>query len=372
MFCRASGESPAVIYTIGWVIRMKFLASLALLVCICLVACISPEAGGGMQPPLTVAQRPPVPAPPAAAPVPEKTKPAPPASTLETHTMLTVYGRAFGVAPILGRLGQYQDFEDMSKDVLQWAEPIKKESGKKGVIIGLHLIYALAIPCTPRLPDCLLYLEARDKDIVGRYIQPAAERGWVVILDTQLGRSNPVDQVSRMISKGYLKYDNVHVAIDPEFHAYEGKDRPGIPIGTVEASEINKVQEMLDEYVIQEGLPHKKVLIVHQFGDENVNDGVPFMIQNKKELKTFANVDLVINADGFGMPPIKTHKYNKITDGTVYPFLKFRGIKLFYPNRWEKAGHFDKPPLRVPQVFGNEPVTKKLKILEKPDLVIIA
>ena len=294
-----------------------------------------------------------------------------PISLLETNTLFTVYGRAFSRAPILGRLGTYRDFEDMANDVQPWTREIKKYNDNKGVIPGLHLIYAMAIPCKPK-DDCLLYLEGTVKDIVSTYIEPAAKRGWVVVLDTQLGKSNPVQQVKRIIDKGYLRYDNVHVAIDPEFHVYEGRERPGIPIGTVEASQINQVQQMLDDYVRNQRLPSKKILMVHQFGDANVNDGVPFMIEGKKNLKTYDNVDLVIDVDGFGEQPIKVVKYNKITDAAVYPFIKFRGIKVFFPNPWEKHGHYDKPPLAVDQIFGLKPVQGSLRMRAKPNVLIIA
>ncbi|HYK90318.1 MAG TPA: hypothetical protein VE398_16200, partial [Acidobacteriota bacterium] len=196
--------------------------------------------------------------------------------------------------------------------------------------------------------------------------------GWVVVLDTQLGKSNPVTQVKRMIDKGYLKYDNVHVAIDPEFHVYNDKPLPGIPIGTVRASQINEVQTMLDDYVREQKLATKKILIVHQFGDANVHDGVPFMIQDKKSLKANSNVDLVINMDGLGEPPIKVTKYNKITDSKVYPFLRFRGVKVFFPNKWEKAGHFDKPPMSLDEIFGLKKVPRGPKMANKPNVVIIA
>jgi len=340
----------------------RFVVS-AFLVISALLGCLFPVFRAAAQQPAPVAN------------VPKTAQPvgaAGPASLLQDNTLLTIYGRAFGVAPILGRLGQYKNADTMAKDVLRWVTPIRQQNDNKGVIVGIHLIYALAIPCEPRIPECLLYFESMDKEIVKHYIEPAAQRGWVVILDTQLGKSNPVDQVNRMISKGYLKYDNVHVALDPEFHVRNGAATPGIPIGTVKASQINDVQKLLDDYVKQEGLPHSKILIVHQFGDANVKDGVPFMIEDKKELKTFDNVDLVICADGFGKQPVKVVKYNRMTDSTVYPFIKYRAIKIFYPNRWEKAGHFDKPPLTIPQVFGTQKIDGKLKVESKPNVVIIA
>jgi hypothetical protein len=301
----------------------------------------------------------------------QKSEPIHPVSILSESTLFTVYGRAFGRAPILGRLGTYQNFRDMEKDIEPWIKGIQKRHDKKNVIPAIHLIYAMAIPCTPK-DDCLLYLEGTVKDIVETYIEPAAKRGWMVILDTQIGKSSPVQQVKRIIDMGYLKYDNVAVAIDPEFHVYPGRETPGTPIGIVSASQINKAQQMLDDYSKAQRLPTKKILIVHQFGDANVRDGVPVMITNKKSLKTYDNVELVFDADGLGRQAIKVIKYNKITDSKVYPFIKFRGIKVFFPNRWEKHGHFDKPPLNLDQIFGLKPTPGGAMMQSKPDILIIA
>jgi hypothetical protein len=291
-------------------------------------------------------------------------------SLLARNTLFTVYGRAFNFAPILGHLGTYKSIEDMDKDVQPWIQGIDRRNDGKGVIPAIHLIYAMAIPCKPN-DDCLLYLEGMVKDIVGTYIQPAAKRSWMVVLDTQVGKSDPVEQVKRIIDKGYLKYENVVVAIDPEFHVHQGREVPGIPIGVIRASQINEVQQMLDDYVRAHNQTRKKILIVHQFGDPNVNDGVPFMIQNKNDLKTYDNVDLVIDMDGFGEQAVKVTKYNKITDSKKYPIIKYRGIKVFFPNQWEHHGHYDKPPMNLDQIFGLEPAKAGPKMHAKPDVLII-
>lgn len=301
----------------------------------------------------------------------QKPAAAKPASILSENTLFTVYGRAFGRAPILGRLGAYRGFADMEKDIQPWIQGIQKRNDKKGVVPALHLIYAMAIPCKSD-DDCLLYLEGTVKDLVGTYIEPAAKRGWMVVLDTQIGKSNPVRQIKRIIDKGYLKYENVVVAIDPEFHVRAGSESPGTPIGTVQASQINDVQRMLDDYVRAQKLPNKKILIVHQFGDANVNDGVPFMIENKKSLKTYDNVDLVIDVDGLGRQAVKVIKYNKITDSKVYPFIKFRGIKVFLRSPRERHGHYDKPPMNLDQIFGLKPAKGGARMQTKPDILIIA
>jgi len=298
---------------------------------------------------------------------PDTVRPPVPSGLLETNILFTVYGRGFGICPILGHLGTYTDTDMMAADIAPWVTKIQAANGR-GVVPGIHLIYGLAIPCTGT-GSCLKYL---DEDLVERYILPAQERGWVVVLDTQLGSSDPVAQINRMIERGYLKYDNVHVAIDPEFHVVPGEQVPGIPIGTVEASEINAAQEILSRYVETEGLRTKKILIVHQFGDRAVLDGVPFMIQHKEDVRDFENVEFVIDADGLGPPATKVRKYNLMTDARVYPFVRFRGIKVFYPNQWEQRGHFDKPPMTIDQVFGLAPIPGGLRMAEPPNVFIIA
>jgi len=295
------------------------------------------------------------------APAPSRT------GLLEKNTLFTVYGRGFARAPILGHLGSYKDIEAMAEDTKPWLKQIAAVNDGKGVVVGIHLIYAIAIPCTGK-GQCVNYF---GDDLVDKYIKAAAARGWMVILDTQLGRSNPAEEVQRMIAKGYLAFDNVHVAIDPEFHALAGQRDPGTPIGTVTAAQINEVQDILDRYVKSRNLKTKKILIVHQFGDPTVHDGVPNMIQDKKTLKDYDNVELVINGDGLGNPASKIRKYNLMTDSKVYPFIHFRGIKIFFPNQWEKRGHFDKPPLSVEEIFGIKPLPGGLKVLEKPNVVTI-
>jgi hypothetical protein len=291
-------------------------------------------------------------------------------SWIANATILGFYGRAWGVAPILGRLGGYQNANEMAADVATFSAGIAPLNGGKPIIPEMHLIYALAVPCSGN-SDCLSYLDDTGANLVTDYIEPAQQRGWLVFLDTQLGRSDPVAQVQRMIAKGYLKYDNVEVALDPEFHVVPGHLTPGIPVGTIEAEQVNQVQQILDDYVQQQHLPHRKLLVVHQFGDPLVGDGVPFMIQNKTDVKDYPNVDLVITADGFGSPDAKVSKYNKMTDATAYPFIKYRGLKLFPPNPYEHAGHYDRPMLTWRQVYGLDPTPGHEYIKDPPNLIII-
>lgn len=334
----------------------------------------TPPVPTATPPPPTATSIPPTstPVPPTATPIPPTATATPvhPLSWMSDATILGMYGRAWGVAPILGRLGMYQNADQMAVDVNKFSKEIEAVNGRKPVIAEIHLIYALAVPCSGN-DVCLSYLDDVDPHLVQDYIVPAQKRGWLVFLDTQLGRSDPVSQIKRMIAKGYLKYDNVEVALDPEFHVVPGHLTPGIPVGTIEASQVNAAQQLLSNYVKQEHLAHDKILVVHQFGDQNINDGVPFMIQNKKAVRDYPNVNLVIMADGFGPPNTKVDKYNLMTDPKVYPFIHYRGIKLFPPNPYEHAGHYDQPMLTFRQVFGLDPTPGKDRMQEPPNMIIM-
>ena len=293
-----------------------------------------------------------------------------PVGLLETHAVFAVYGRGLGLAPILGRLGAYKDFDSMAAGIREFITQVASLDGRKPVLPGAELIYAMGIPCKGK-EDCLDYLD-NSANLIDTYIKPAAQRGFLVILDTQLGRSDPATQIRRMIEKGYLDYNNVHVGIDPEFHVYPGDTVPGTPTGTVTAEQINEAQKILSDYVDSRNLRTKKILIVHQFGDPAVHDGVPDMIRNKKSLLTYPDVELVIDADGLGTPYVKVHKYNLITSSRIYPCVHFRGIKVFFRSPLEKNGHYDKPPMTMQQVFGAVAVPGGIRIDAQPNVVIIA
>lgn len=293
-------------------------------------------------------------------------------SVLDEGTMLAIYGRGFGIAPVLGLLGQYKTFDDMDRDIQKrFAGPIRANNGGRPIIPTVHLIYGLATPCEPG-DDCLLYLEGMEVDIVKEYIEPAQKRGWEVILDTQMGRSDPVTQVKRIIDKGYLKYENVHIALDPEFHVYPGEDLPGQPIGQLEAAQINDAQKLMDDYIRANGLKRKRMLMVHQFGDPEVDDGVPFMITNKKTIKTFPTVDIVFDADGVGGSEAKVNKYNKMLNAKVYPFIKYRAFKIFTPNPLAGPNHSDRPQMKWEWIFGKETTPYGARMEHPPNVLVVA
>jgi hypothetical protein len=93
--------------------------------------------------------------------------------------------------------------DDFAKDVGEFSVNLAKVNGGRKIVPVIHLIYAMATPCGTG-GECLYYLEDAKEKILDWYIKPAVDRGYLVILDTQHGRSDSVSQVKRMIDKGYL------------------------------------------------------------------------------------------------------------------------------------------------------------------------
>jgi hypothetical protein len=270
--------------------------------------------------------------------------------------------------PILGMLGSDRSMDDLARQAQPYLQGIRAANGGKRVRLAIHLIYGMATPCGTH-DRCLNYLDHAGTDIVRQYIRPAAKRGWLVILDDQLGLSTPAAEVRRIIARGYLRYDNVAIALDPEFRTRSAAQTPGIPIGSVTAAEINAATRELSTYAVRHYSPHRRLLLVHQFQ-------VP-MIANRRALQThLPDVDPVIIADGFGDPGTKAYAYSALF-GPGTPPLPWRGIKLFFPNPYEQAGHGDNPMMTWAQVFGHAPAYygyfgRYFWVRPPPNVVIVA
>lgn len=154
----------------------------------------------------------------------------------------------------------------------------------------------------------------QDESLIEDYLRVADENDFLLILDIQPGRADFVDEVKRL--RPFLSNPNVGVALDPEWHLPKGV--PGEEIGSVKASVINRVGELMSRQAREQNLP-QKLLIVHQFTDE--------MIQMDEKLKEHPNVALVLNADGFGTPELKIGTYDRLAPKTQPPFA---GFKLFF------------------------------------------
>jgi hypothetical protein len=107
----------------------------------------------------------------------------------------------------------------------------------------------------------------------------------------------------------------VHLSLDPEF-AMAQDEVPGEHIGHLNADQINRAQEILQNLVDENGLPDK-ILIVHQFQDD--------MIRDRTAIQDYPRVRLVVDMDGFGEPAAKMAKYQ-----TFSAIAEYGGIKLFF------------------------------------------
>lgn len=248
-------------------------------------------------------------------------------SLLDNNMIVAFYGSPFSTK--MGILGE-QSMEETAKMVKLKAAEWDALNGDLNVIPAFHLIYA-----TVWADGNVGVLS--DK-VVQQYIDYAAANDMIVILDHQLGKYDPAGCVAGMLR--WLKYPNVHLAIDPEWKT----THPGKEIGSINASDVNKSQELIQEYLVKEGIQQKKLFIVHQFNWK--------MIANREKVRSdFDRIDLIHNADGFGNPELKLATYNYVSLAKNMPV---KGFKLFFPKPWKSDG-FDKPMMTIEQVLKLTP-----------------
>lgn len=269
---------------------------------------------------------------------------ASPQSPFYQKTWVTYYGRP--QIPVMGILGEYS-ITDLVPLLRAQAEVYDRINGAElGVMPAFHLVYGMATTNPGKDKDHLNFLA---DEVVKAYIARAQEEGWAVILDIQIGALSPKQALA--FGLPWLKYDNVHLALDPEFAlVHEGQTRPGVPIGFVTAAQINEAQEAMAAFMKKEEISGARSLIVHQFMSK--------MIKEKADLKRVAGIDLAIVADGFGRPWPKVTKYNAFIDSDD----RFAGIKLFY--KW------DVPLLSEREVLGIDQPPGTPYIQVTPNLII--
>jgi hypothetical protein len=229
----------------------------------------------------------------------------------------------------MGILGEYP-LPQMARKLMAVAKEYDDANGEQAVLPAFHIIYATVWENAD--------VGILDHDILQRYIDFAEEHGFAIFLDHQLGRHDVVKSVQSMLP--FLRYESVHLAIDPEWSTL----RPGKEIGSVTAAEINAAQQTIQDYLIEHDIPGDRMFIVHQFN--------AVMIQNRDQVRTdFERVRLVHNADGIGPPAakIRSWQFNVLARN-----LPVKGFKLFYPKAWRDGG-FDYPLMSVDEVLDLDP-----------------
>lgn len=245
-------------------------------------------------------------------------------SFLSANTIVSYYGNPY--AETLGILGQHTP-EELVGLLRTQAQTIDDLNGIRGVEPAFHIVYGTAQP-EPGAEG--LYLLRVDDETTQEYIDIACQNRFMVFLDLQNGRSDPVAELRNI--EPFLLNTNVHVALDPEFTMEEGQV-PGQAIGHLTADQINAVQAEMERVIDENNLPDK-VLIVHQF-DEG-------MIVDEEAIQDFPHVQVVIDMDGFGTPEVKVRKY-----GTFAQPAEHGGIKIFFQQ--------DTPRLTDEQIVALDP-----------------
>jgi hypothetical protein len=120
-------------------------------------------------------------------------------------------------------------------------------------------------------------------------IEAAEDAGQYVVLDFQPGRTSFVDQVQDYAE--LLEYPHVGVALDPEWRLRD--DQVHLQqIGSVGIDEVNDVVDWVADFVQENRLP-QKLVVLHQFQLG--------MISDRGDLDTSrSEVALLIHADGQG------------------------------------------------------------------------
>lgn len=233
----------------------------------------------------------------------------------------------------LGILGE-SDIDTLVKKMRIKEEYFKKElNNKVDIQMAFHIIYGLATPDAGKRNTYMLRLS--EKSLL-KYINRAKKEGFKVIIDLQMGTNSAVEALSLVLK--YLKYDHVHLALDPEFRIPKHRRYPpGRFIGHIFAKELNTAQELVNNYIIENNL-EKKDLIVHMFHKR--------MLRKKDEVKNYENVNLIYNIDGHGDPAVKIKIYNNLYTKNEIKFAK-SGFKIFY--------NADTHMMTPKQLFGLEP-----------------
>ncbi len=244
-------------------------------------------------------------------------------SVLLNNDVFALYGKPGSRG--MGILGQYS-LASIEPVMDEFIKTYDTANGNRGIIPSFYIIFGT---CWPE--GEIGYLSDA---VIRQYIEFAAERGWYVFLDHQIGKYTVEGSVKRLLP--YLAYPNVHLALDPEWRT----TKPMQEIGSVTAEEVNIAQKMIQDYMIEHNLPGRRMLVIHQFK--------PKMIMNRSQVRTnYELVQLIHCADGFGSPTLKKSTYALNAQAKNIPLKSF---KLFLKPTVAGAG-YDVPLMSPEDVF---------------------
>lgn len=245
---------------------------------------------------------------------------------LPDHRLIMYYG--FPEVPQMGILGTAPP-EDLLPKLQEEKANYEAAINDRPWKMGFELIASVA---------------QRDPGPDGKYVSDTAGK-WLdaytlftrdndmyLLLDVQMGLKAPKEDYAGL--ERWLRYDHVHLAIDPEFHILPG-ETPGVELGSIDGADVTEAQQFLVDLANKYGTS-RKMLLIHQF---NV-----YSIANKEKIKPMEGVDLVLNMDGFGTPAMKAETWGVIIQQHQ---IEYNGIKVFYDQ--------DEPVMPAADVMAYEP-----------------
>ena len=248
-------------------------------------------------------------------------------SILLNNDILAYYGHPN--SRNMGILGRYT-IEELDKKLTDLAAEYEAVSGGKKVIKAFYLIYGTVWPEGE--------IGIMKDETLMPYIEYGLKNDVLVFIDHQIGRYDPIDALKRMLP--WLRYPNVHLALDPEWRTA----RPMVDFGHVTGEEINTAQQVMEDYIINNNLPGERMLVIHQFNN--------LMIKNRQAARTdFDRVRLVHCMDGIGHPGMKRGSYAFNAEAANMPI---KGFKLFYNFGISGAG-YDEPLMTPKNVYELNP-----------------
>lgn len=252
--------------------------------------------------------------------------PPPPKPLLPDSLIVTYYGNPFSKKMgILGEIAPQEMMDRLQKEADLW----QKADSSSTVRPGLELVAVVAADY-PQEDNTHRY--RMPKAMIEKVMGWARSRGWLIILDVQVGRSSVKKELDWILP--YLEQPDVHLALDPEFQMAKGL-KPGRRIGSSDAEDVNLAVIYLSKLVREKKLP-PKLLLVHRFTDD--------MLKRYWLIRQDPNVQIVVVMDGFGNPFSKAKIYRR---EVAREPVQFGGIKLFYKN--------DQPMMSRRQVLELQP-----------------
>lgn len=235
-------------------------------------------------------------------------------SYTKKEILIGYYGRPNTAS--LGVLGQ-KSIENLVIEMKKKSFYYQKELDNKiDIKLAFHLIYGLATKDPGRDNDYILNLGNKT---VMKYINAAKKENFAVIIDLQLGTNTLIEAIKPILK--YLKYPNVHLAIDPEFKIPKHrKYPPGRYIGHIFAKDLNQAQKLISNYLKENNIKERKKLIVHMFH--------PRMLRERQNVINYDNIDLIYNIDGHGQSQAKIKIYNSLVNKNKEKHIN-SGFKIF-------------------------------------------